>query len=165
MYYVDKSVDRSSSSRALCFCLCFYPSLIPKLPEKPPNFSTNTGSTWEDGARSSARGSGSRIRSVLHPSPLRRREGMFQSRTISPVRTTVASTAGGWREGGRSRGPRPARPRRTRNALGAVARARGPARGERLGFCSLSCFTDANWNIIFLVYCQRNEARPVLPPS
>lgn len=56
---------------------------------------------------------------------------MFQFRTISPVRTAVADTAGGWREGGRSRSPAA-----NEEGAGRGGQSQRASSRERLGFCS-----------------------------
>lgn len=85
IHYVDKSVDRSSSSRALCFCLCFSPSLTPNLPQQSLNFSFlfcihRHRIHLEDGVveqpRAAPEAQGVEFALVLRPSPLRRREGV-----------------------------------------------------------------------------------------
>lgn len=43
IYYVDKSIDKSSLSRARAVSLCFSPPRIPNLPEQPQTFALPLG--------------------------------------------------------------------------------------------------------------------------
>lgn len=110
------------------------------------------------------------------PSPLAKAGGVwFRPGLPPPPRRAAAGPAGCWREEGRSRAPRPARPRGRWQALGSVVSAR-----DRLDF-ALVCFIGSNRKIkkkIFLIYYQSNKdldafraaagprlARRALPPQ
>lgn len=89
------------------------------------------------------------------PSPLAKAGGVwFRPGLPPPPRRAAAGPAGCWREEGRSRAPRPARPRGRWQALGSVVSAR-----DRLDF-ALVCFIGSNRKIkkkFFLIYYQSNK--------
>lgn len=139
IYYVDKSIDKSSLSRARAVSpsLLFSssrsqparaaPNLRPPArhlaPPEPPG-RTGLGSSW---VALGVGGGTRRIESGPDPRPSPPEKaggGCFRPGRPPPPSRAAAGPAGGWREEGRSRAPRPARP------PGNVA---GPGRG---GQCS-----------------------------
>lgn len=142
----------------------FFPPRIPNLPEQPQIFALPygiyrhlshlggkdweaVGPRWGDGRI----GLGPDPR----PSPLAKAGGVCLRLGLPPLRRAAAGPAGCWREEGRSRAPRLARPRGRWQALGSVASAR-----DRLDF-ALVCFIGSNRKIKkkkFLIYYQSNKA-------
>lgn len=164
IYYVDKSVDKSSLARSPCFSLsvsisAFFLLASPAFQSNPKSSPSHlasiaTRATWEDGAGEQtgrARGSGSRdSRSVLRPGPPPKAGGgCFGPGRLPPSRRAVAGWASSWWEEGRSERPGPLACQGARKALGAVAGE--PARGTDLIF-TLVCFTGSNWKKTFLFF-------------
>ncbi|KAK2494746.1 hypothetical protein MC885_014341, partial [Smutsia gigantea] len=117
--YVDKSIDKRSLSRALFLSVplsCFPPG-TPNLPEQPKIFAlthslyrhpSHLGDRdWGALGRDARRDSGPE---PLPNPPEKAGDGSFRPGRPPLLRSAAAGRAGGWREEGSSRAPRPARP-------------------------------------------------------
>lgn len=121
IYYVDKSMDKSSLARALslrvsAFFLLESPT-CQSSPKSSPSrtASTATRATWEVRAGQQLGLAGGTGRRDLGPDPCPSPPGRLEVGVSVPdglprPRSAATGPAGGWREEGRSRAPRPARP-------------------------------------------------------
>lgn len=174
IYYVDKSIDKSSLARALFLRVSLLfsssnpqparaaPNLRPLARHLPPPEPPGRSEPGEQWGLAGDGGGGWTGRRDLGPDPrpsppAKARGGCFGPGRPPQPRSAAAGPANGWREAGRSRASRPARPPWTEAGIWVPCRVAEPARGSGLIWPS-SALYRFKLKFFFLIHHQRNKA-------